>query len=243
MPLVNFRKKFCFFSFDFRENFDVRTFPRWLSIRDQIFFDELSKNFFSKIFTFVLLDKFPDGFSKFRLFIVKICILMWYYWVFFENYSMRMLSIRGTDFIAHWEYEERISAHAQPAVKCEQILHVQSMLSSEHTRNEFYRTLCIRGTNFIECWAYLEPISSHAEHARKCLKVEYIGRIEYDFQKYRVTGSWDHMVSVSAKKVKKIHACVPLKPLKKGVGSGSVSQMCRSGSAPKCNGSPTLTVT
>ncbi len=49
----------------------------------------------------------------------------------------------------------------------------------------------------------MEPISSHAEHARKCLKVEYLGRIEYDFQKSRVTGPWDHMVSISAKKSKK----------------------------------------
>jgi hypothetical protein len=55
-----------------------------------------------------------------------------------------------------------------------------------------------------------EPISSHAEHARKCLKVEYLGRIEFDLQKSRVTGPWDHKVSVSAKKVKKFHACVPL---------------------------------
>jgi hypothetical protein len=58
----------------------------------------------------------------------------------------------------------------------------------------------------------LGPISSHAEHARKCLKVEYLGRMEYDFQKSRVTGPWDHNVLVSAKKVKKnFHACVPLK--------------------------------
>jgi hypothetical protein len=27
MPSVNFRKKFRFFSFDFRQNFDVQTFP------------------------------------------------------------------------------------------------------------------------------------------------------------------------------------------------------------------------
>ncbi len=98
-----------------------------------------------------------------------------------------MLSIRGTDFIAHWAYEEQISVYAQPAVKCEQFLHVQSMLS-------------IRGTNFIACWAYVEPISSHAEHAWKCLKVGYLGRNKYDFQKSRVTGPW---VSVSAKKVQK----------------------------------------
>jgi hypothetical protein len=52
----------------------------------------------------------------------------------------------------------------------------------------------------------------HAEHARKCLKVEYLGKIEFDFQKSRVTGPWDHKVSVSAKKVKtKFHACLPLK--------------------------------
>jgi hypothetical protein len=54
-------------------------------------------------------------------------------------------------------------------------------------------------------------ISSLTEHTRKCLKFEYLGRIEYDFQESRVTGSWDHKDSVSAKKVfKKIHACVPL---------------------------------
>ncbi len=82
---------------------------------------------------------------------------------------------------------------------------------AEHTRNEFYRTLSIWWTNFIACWAYWEPISTHAEHERKCLKVEYLGRIEYDFQKSRITGPWDHKVSVSAKKVKKkFHACVPL---------------------------------
>jgi hypothetical protein len=57
----------------------------------------------------------------------------------------------------------------------------------------------------------VEPISSHADHARKCLKAKYLGRIEYDFQKSGVTGPWDHMVSVSAKKLfKKFHACVPL---------------------------------
>ncbi len=27
MPFINFRKNFCFFSFDFHHNFDVRTFP------------------------------------------------------------------------------------------------------------------------------------------------------------------------------------------------------------------------
>ena len=47
MPFVNFRKKVHFFSFDFRQNFDVRTFPRWLSIRGTKFFLEISKKIFS----------------------------------------------------------------------------------------------------------------------------------------------------------------------------------------------------
>jgi hypothetical protein len=79
-------------------------------------------------------DGFLDGFWKFRLFIVKICILMWYFWVLFENYSMRMLSIRGNDFIACWTYAEPILSH------------------TEHTRNEFHRMLSILGTDFIACW-------------------------------------------------------------------------------------------
>ncbi len=54
---------------------------------------------------------------------------------------------------------------------------------------------------------YMEWISSLAEHTRRCLKVEYLGRIEYDFQKSRVTGPWDHKVSVSAKKVKNLCLC------------------------------------
>jgi hypothetical protein len=42
------------------------------------------------------------------------------------------------------------------------------------------------------------------------LKVEYLGRIEYDFQKYRVTGPWDYKDSVSAKQYEaKCHVCVP----------------------------------
>jgi hypothetical protein len=54
-------------------------------------------------------------------------------------------------------------------------------------------------------------ISSPPEQTRKCLKVEYLSRIEYDCQKSRVTGPWDHKVLVSAKKYKKIfQACIPL---------------------------------
>jgi hypothetical protein len=182
------------------------------------FFDELSKFFFFKIFTLVLLDGSLDGFWKFRLFIVKICILIWYFWVFFENYSWAehtrkrfcsMLSILGTDFIAHWAYEERISAHAQPAVKCEQLLHVQYMLS-------------IRGTNFIAHWAYAERISSHAEHTRN--RFHRMLSMRWNVQKSNISAEsntifknlvlqalgtiWFRFLQKKSKNF--VHACVPL---------------------------------
>ena len=160
MPFLNFR----FFSFDFRQNFDVRTFPRWLSnsIRGtKLFFRDIQKFFFFKIFTLVLLDRFLDGFSKFRFFKGEICILIRDLWVIFENYSMHMLSIRGNDFIACWAYANRfhrmLSIRGTNFRACSAsgkmwtFLHVKYMLS-------------IRGTNFITHWACGELISSHAEH-------------------------------------------------------------------------------
>jgi hypothetical protein len=53
------------------------------------------------MFTWVPLDEFLNSFYKFGFFIVEICILMWDFCIIFENYSKRMLSIRGNDFIAH----------------------------------------------------------------------------------------------------------------------------------------------
>ncbi len=47
IPFVNFRKKFRFFSFNFRQNFDVRTFPLWLSIRGTKYFLIEKQIFFS----------------------------------------------------------------------------------------------------------------------------------------------------------------------------------------------------
>ncbi len=67
------------------------------------------------------------------------------------------------------------------------------------------------------------------EHARKCLKVEYLGRIEHNIQKSRVTGPWDHKVPVSAKKVlKNFHSCVPLSTeKKKNVSIGDLDLISR----------------
>ncbi len=61
-PFENFRKKFRFFSFDFRQNF--KHFRGDWAYAESNFFDELSKNFFVKIFTLVLLDGFLGGFLK-----------------------------------------------------------------------------------------------------------------------------------------------------------------------------------
>ncbi len=112
-----------FFSFDFRQNFVVRTFSRWLSIRGtKIFWRDIPKNFCSNS----PIRWVPKRFFRTSIFIVEICILIWDFWVIFKNYSMDMLNIRGNDFTAHWAYEEMISSH------------------TEHTRNEFLRMLSQR---------------------------------------------------------------------------------------------------
>ncbi len=119
--------KFRFFSFDFSRISMFEHFRGDLAYAEPNFFWEISqKFFFFKIFTLVLLDRFLDGFSKFWFFIGEISILIRDFWVIFENYSMRMLSIRGNNFIACWAYAEPISLHA------------------EHTRNEFPRMLSQR---------------------------------------------------------------------------------------------------
>ncbi len=142
MLSVYFRKKFRFFSFDFRQNFEVQTFSRWLSIRRTKFFGEISQKCCFQKVHFCPIRWVPKRFFKILVFIVKICILIWDFWVIFENYSMRMLSIRGNDSIAYLTYEEWNFVHAQPVVKCKQFLDVNP------------------------CWAYAERISSHTEPTR-----------------------------------------------------------------------------
>ncbi len=76
--------------------------------------------------TFVLVDGFQDGFSKFRIIIVKIYILIWYFWAIFEHYSIRMVSRA---------YVETILLH------------------TEHMRKRFHHRLSPRRTNFRACSA------------------------------------------------------------------------------------------
>ncbi len=121
-----------------------------------------------------------------------------------------MLSILGTNFIAHWAYEERISAHAQLAVKCEQFLHVQSMLS-------------MRRTKVIAHWAYAEQISSHAEQTRNRfhrmlsmrgnvwkLNISAESNTIFKNLVLQARGTiWFRFLQKS--QTKKFHACVPLR--------------------------------
>ncbi len=117
--LVKFSKKIAFFRFS-PEFQSSNIFAVTEHMRNQIFLERYPKKISPKMFICVLLDGFLNGFSKFGFFIVEICNLVWDFWVIFENYSMRMLSIRWNDlshtehtrkdFIAYWAYSERISA-------------------------------------------------------------------------------------------------------------------------------------
>ncbi len=174
-------------------------------MRNEISFERYPKIFFLQNLHFGPIIWVSRRFFKILIFYMRN--------LHFESFSKIMACVS-------WAYAETILSHAEHTRK--RFYHMLSIwgtnfracsasskmwtctIHAEHTRNEFYRTLSIWGTDFIACWAYAEPISSHAEHARKCLKVEYLCRMEYDFQKSRVTGPWDHMVSVSAKKVKKM---------------------------------------
>ncbi len=157
--------------------------------------------------TWVLLHGFLNGSSKFGFFIVEICILIWDFLVTFKNDCMFMLSIRRNDFIAHWarkRLHRTLSIRQTNFRVCSAsgkmltvftwtaMLSIREMILShpEHTRKWFKRWLNI----------YEELISSLTEHRRKCLKVKYLSRIEYNFQKFRVTGLWERKDSVFPKK-------------------------------------------
>ncbi len=175
--------------------------------RTKFFWRDIQKVFF-KMFTWVLLDGFLNGF-----------------WVIFEKYSMHILSKSGNDFIAHWAYEETISSHTEHTPNEFSGMFSQRKndnsfymyRNAEHMGKWFYHTLSIQEYDFNAGWAYEEMISSLTEHTGKCLKVEYLGHIGYDFQKSCVTGPWDPKDSVSAKKVINKFSCLcTFKVSKKG---------------------------
>ncbi len=153
MPLVYFRKKNRFFSLDFCQNYEVRTFSRWLSsehTRNQIFLKRYQKK--NLKVHFGPIKWVPKRFFKILIFYSR-NLHFNSDWAIFENYSMRMLSMLGNDFIAHWAYEETISSH------------------TEHTKNEFppcsaSGKMWTAFTCINLCWAYAERVSSNTEHTR-----------------------------------------------------------------------------
>ncbi len=146
--MVDFRKEFSFFSFDFRQNFEVRTFSRWLSIRGTKFFwRDIPKFFF-----FQNVHLGPIGWIPKRIFYGRNLQLKLGFWAIFENYSMRMLSIRGNDFIAHWADEETISSHTGHTPN----FRVCSASGKMLTVFICTAMLSIRGNDFIAPWAYEE---------------------------------------------------------------------------------------
>ncbi len=166
------------------------------------FFDKLSKNFFSQNLHFGPIRWVPGRFLKIliiysqnlhfssvflTIFRKKItACICWAYAATIlshaehtRNKFHRTLSIRGTNFRA-------CSAYGKMWIVFTCTIHAQ------HTRNEFHRMLSIRGTDFIACWACAEMFKSQ------------ISRPNWiRFSKISCAGPWDHMVSVSAKKVKK----------------------------------------
>ncbi len=143
------------------------------------FFDELSQNFVLLNLHFGPFSWVPGRFLKILIFYSQNLYFNLVFLVFFENYSMRMLSIRGNHFIACWAYEEPISSHTEHTRNefprmLSLLWNVNSfymynpcwayaeriLLHTEHTRNEFHRMLSIRGTDFIVCWACAEMFKS-----------------------------------------------------------------------------------
>ncbi len=120
IPLVNFQKKFHFFSFHFRQNFEVRTFSRWLSIRGTKFFWRDIQNIF-----FQNVHLGPIRWVPKRFFKIWIPYSRNFYFNvgFLNNFSKIVACVC-------WAYAETILSH------------------TEHTRKRFHRTLSIRRTNF-----------------------------------------------------------------------------------------------
>ncbi len=141
-------------------------------------------------------------------------MLIWDFWVLFENYSMRMLSIRGNDFIAHWAYDTTILSHTEHTRNkfsrmLNQFLHVnlcwayaERIPHTEHTRNEFYRWLSIRGMDFIAGWVYTEMFKS---------RISRPNRIRFSkISCYRPLGGTIRFRFLQKNSKKKFQACVPL---------------------------------
>jgi hypothetical protein len=151
MPLVNFQKKNWFFSFIFCQNFDVRTFSRWLRIRGTKFFWWAIKNFFKL--------NFHSGPIR---------------WVFRWFFKILIIYSQNLHFyLVYWVIFEKKLYHAHAE-------HTWKQFCTLSIREKNFPACSASGKMWTvftchPCWAYAERILSHIEHMRKCLKVEYKG--------------------------------------------------------------------
>jgi hypothetical protein len=120
---------------------------------------EVSKIFCHKMFTMVLLDGILDGFSKFWLFILENCILIWPFRVLLRKLYISMLWLRicENDFIDFWgkdfnctEYKFWQFLHGHPNT-CWANAAISSL--DVHTRKQCHHWLSLWGNNFIACSA------------------------------------------------------------------------------------------
>ncbi len=138
MTFANIRKKILLVSLDFCQNFDIQTFPRWLSIRRTNFFPSYLKLFLIVHFGPITVDGL-------------LCIF-----IAPEHHTRkrfhRTLSIRPTNFHvcsvcdeistvlyghlnACWAYTEMISSMLS--------IHGNNFIHAEHTRNQYNATNCL----------------------------------------------------------------------------------------------------
>ncbi len=175
--------------------------------KNQIFLVSYQKKIFPQNFHFGPIRWVPRWFSKISIIYSQNLHFNLVFWVIFENYSMRMLSVGGNNFVAHWTYEEMVSLHteyeerifvqAQPAVKCEHMY-----IHAEHTRNKFHRWLSIRVMDFIAGWAYAELFKS---------QISQLNRIWFSkISCYRPLGLEGFGFCKKSPK-NKFHSCVPLR--------------------------------
>ncbi len=109
-------------------------------------------------------------------------------WIFYSrnlHFNLGFLSAYAETILSHTELTKKQFHRTLSSGKTSTVFTCTALLS---IRGNDFIAPSIRGNDLNAGWAYEEMISSLTEHTRKCLKVEYLGRIEYDFQKSRVTG-------------------------------------------------------
>ncbi len=155
-----FEKNFASFPSIFARIRSSNIFAVTERTRNQNFLERNKNNF---KFHFDPIRWVPKRFFKISIYFSQNLHFNFGFLSYFRKYSMRRLSIRGNDFIAHWAYEEAIyrtlSIRGTNFRAC-------SASGKMWTVFQFKYTLSTRGTNFIAHRAYAERISSLTEHAR-----------------------------------------------------------------------------